>query len=119
MIRPPGVTAAGCRGVQKVEADSVAFIIAARAGLDTPAYSWPYVAAWAGSDPRARPEAAIRAVGERIITAAATIASHLDITVLATPSPPVAAATMRSTVPAGHTEPERDRAVNPNLRDLG
>ena len=111
VIRPPGITTAGCRGVQKVEADCVAYIIAARVGLDTSAYSWPSVAAWAGSDPRARPEAAIRAVGERITTAAATIASHLDIALFATPSPPFATASIRA-VPAGHAEPEQDRAVN-------
>src|SRR5713226_3618110 len=59
---PPGTTA-GCRGIQKVEADSVAFVLAVRLGLDTSAFSWPYVASWAGSDPRARPGAAIQAAG--------------------------------------------------------
>lgn len=44
----PGDSTAGCRGTQKIEADSVAFIVATRLGMDTSAYSWPYVASWAG-----------------------------------------------------------------------
>jgi DNA primase len=54
--------------------------------MDTSAYSWPYVASWAGSDPRARPEEAIRAPGERVTAAATVIAAHLDVTLFATPS---------------------------------
>ena len=77
---------AGCRGVRKVEADSVAFTVATRLGMDTSAYSWPYVASWAGSDPRARPEVTIRATGERVTAAATVIAAHLDVTLFATPS---------------------------------
>jgi DNA primase len=83
-------TTAGCRGIQKIEADSVAFIVATRLGMDTSGYLWPYVASWAGSDQRARPQEAIRITGSRIATAAATIAAHLDIAVFATPTPPAA-----------------------------
>jgi DNA primase catalytic core len=82
----PGTSTAGCRGVRKVEADSVAFTVATRLGMDTSAYSWPYVASWAGSDLRARTEEAIRATGERVTVAAATIAAHLDVTLFAAPS---------------------------------
>ena len=82
----PGTSTAGCRGVRKVEADSVAFTVATRLGMDTSAYSWPYVASWAGSDPRARPEETIRATGERVTVAVATIAAHLDVTLIASPS---------------------------------
>jgi DNA primase len=81
----PGASTAGCRGVRKLEADSVAFTLATRLGMDTSAYSWPYVASWAGSDPRARPEETIRATGERISAAATTIAAHLDVTLFAKP----------------------------------
>jgi DNA primase len=82
----PGTSTAGCRGVRKVEADSIAFTVATRLGMDISAYSWPYVASWAGSDPRARPEEAIRATGERVTAAATVIAAHLDVTLFATPS---------------------------------
>ncbi len=44
----PGRTLA--RKVQEVEAESVAFVVAAAHGMDTSGYSFPYVAAWAGSD---------------------------------------------------------------------
>lgn len=82
----PGTSTARCRGVRKVEADSIAFTVATRLGMDTSAYSWPYVASWAGSDPRARPEETIRATGQRATVAATVIAAHLDVTLFATPS---------------------------------
>ncbi len=81
-----GTSTAGCRGVRKVEADSVAFTVATRLGVDTSAYSWPYVASWAGRDPRARPEETIRASGERVTVAVGTIAAHLDVILFAAPS---------------------------------
>jgi len=74
----PGASTAGCRGVQKIEADSIACIVATRLGMDTPIYTWPYVASWAGSDPRARPEETVRAAAERITQAAGVAATHLD-----------------------------------------
>jgi DNA primase len=55
----------------------VAFIVCARRGI-TAGHALPYPAAWAGSDPRARPGAVILATGERITTAAAHITRHLD-----------------------------------------
>jgi DNA primase len=69
-----------------VEADSVAFIVATRFGLDTTGRTWPHVASWAGSDLRARPDAAIRATGDRITAAAASIIAHLDVALFGTPS---------------------------------
>lgn len=41
---------APCRGVAEVEAESIAFLVAASAGLDSSAYAVPYVAGWAGGD---------------------------------------------------------------------
>jgi hypothetical protein len=74
---PPGTTTSGCTGVGKAEADSVAFIICARYGI-TIGHRFAYPATWAGSDPRAHPEAVILAAGERITAAAARITRHLD-----------------------------------------
>jgi len=40
-----------CRAVAEVEAESVAFIVAGAYGLDTSAYTTPYVAGWAAGEP--------------------------------------------------------------------
>ena len=72
---PPGTTTAGCKGLRKAEADSVAWITCARHGI-TPAGGLPYPATWAGTDPRAQPAAAILAAGHRITTTATSITAH-------------------------------------------
>lgn len=60
--------AAGCRGRAEVEAESVAFVVSQAAGLDTTAYSFDYVAAWSGGDPKK-----VKATAERVITCARRI----------------------------------------------
>ena len=49
MIRPePGESYAGaCRGRREVEAESVAYVVAAAHQLDTSQYTFTYVAGWA------------------------------------------------------------------------
>jgi DNA primase len=74
---PPGATTSGCAGVRRAEADSVAFIICARHGIN-PGHALSHPAAWAGTDPRAQPGAVILATGERITAAAAHVTRHLD-----------------------------------------
>jgi DNA primase len=104
-----GDSTAGCRGIQKIEADSVAFIVATRLGMDTSCYSWPYVASWAGRDQRARPQETIRATGSRIATAAAAIAAHLDTTLFGTPAQPavrIPDATRVNAAPASAPDPD-------------
>ena len=78
-LHQPGETTSGtaCSGVREAEAVAVAFIIFTRYGIPAPRQP-ASPAAWAGTDPRAQPAAAILAVGERITAAAARIASHLD-----------------------------------------
>jgi len=74
---PPGTTTSGCHGIRKAEADSVAFIICTRYGVQVEhAFSGPQT--WAGTDPRAQPAAAILAAGERAAAAAAKISRLLD-----------------------------------------
>ena len=74
---PPGTTTSGCHGTRKAEADSVAYIICARYGVQAEhTFSSPQT--WAGNDPRAQPAAAILAAGERAATAAAKISRLLD-----------------------------------------
>jgi DNA primase len=77
ITHPPGATTSGCHGVREAEADSVAFIICTRYGVQVEhAFSSPQT--WAGSDLRAQPAAAILTAGERITTAAAKISRLLD-----------------------------------------
>ncbi|MEU5880125.1 toprim domain-containing protein [Spirillospora sp. NPDC047279] len=45
---PPGLS--GCRGVRRVEADSVAYLVLTGLGLDPPPMNFPEVASWAGPD---------------------------------------------------------------------
>ncbi len=73
----PGASTAGCRGIQHLQAVSVAFVVCSRLGVDTTGCSFPYVASWAGGDPRARPGTAIRHAAAHIMDAAETIGSHL------------------------------------------
>jgi DNA primase len=67
-----------CQGIRKVEADSIALIIATRLGIDAPAITFPHVSSWAGTDPRSRPGATIQSVSDRVLAAAARITAHLD-----------------------------------------
>ena len=108
-VHPPGASTAGCRGIQKLAADSVAFIVTVRLGLDGSTFVWPYVPSWAGSDPRARPDDIIRTTGRRVTEAAAAINRHLDITLLGISPQPAATASPQSETasPAfGHSPPD-------------
>jgi hypothetical protein len=60
------------RGRMETEAESVAYIVAAVFGLDSTAYSVPYVAGWAGKTPEDVAET-IKAAGNRVMAAAKTI----------------------------------------------
>src|SRR5205823_4291467 len=60
---PPRATTAGCTGLRKAEADSIAWITCTRHGI-TPASELPYPASWAGTDPRAQPAATILAAAQ-------------------------------------------------------
>ncbi|QTE30060.1 ArdC family protein [Pengzhenrongella sicca] len=39
-----------CRGIAEVEAESIAYLVSGLAGLDSTAYSVPYIADWSGGD---------------------------------------------------------------------
>ncbi|MCR6494516.1 hypothetical protein [Cellulomonas sp. P24] len=51
-----------CRGQAEVEAESIAYLVTASAGLESAAYSVPYVAGWADGDASRLREAASRAI---------------------------------------------------------
>ena len=63
--------AMGCRGRAEVEAESVAFLVLTTSGLESGAYSFPYVAAWSGGKPELVTATADRVIGcaRRIIEA--------------------------------------------------
>jgi hypothetical protein len=63
----------GCRGRAEAEAESVAYIVTAWAGLDSGAYTVPYVAAWSAGDIDV-----VRAAAATVTAAAHRILDHLD-----------------------------------------
>jgi hypothetical protein len=73
------------RGVREVEAESVAFVVAAAHDLDTSAYSLPYVASWAGGDDRA---AVVRSTAARVTSTARSILDGLSTVQVAGGPPP-------------------------------
>ncbi|MBI4943585.1 MAG: toprim domain-containing protein [Actinobacteria bacterium] len=62
-----------CRGVVEVEAESVAYLVSAVQGLDSGAYTFPYVAHWAGGVAGRVAEDVVRTTGERVFSAARKI----------------------------------------------
>jgi DNA primase catalytic core len=66
-------SSAQCRGCFEVEAESVAYLIAAVHGLDTAAYTFPYVAGWAGSVDAVTPDRVVHATAQRVLGAARKI----------------------------------------------
>jgi len=79
-----GLEGFSCRGLAEVEAESVAYLVCATAGLPTDNYSFPYVARWAGGD-----VALVRSAAERSLDAARAIITSLGLV----PAPPDAATT--------------------------
>jgi DNA primase len=132
IAHPPGTTTSSCQGIQKNEADSVAFIICARHGIPNE-HAFPSPPTWAGTDPRAHPAATILTSGQRITTAATTINRYLDhhlpgrtIDLAAAAEPETSSlithdedhprhATPRITPPA--PSPEPDPSIDAVLRD--
>ncbi len=70
----PTVTSAGfCRGTVEVEAESLAYLVAAAHGLSTDDYTFPYVTGWATGIAGPPPEQAVRDTAGRVLTAARTV----------------------------------------------
>ena len=77
MLHDPAADAAWampCRGVKEVEAESVAFLVTAHAGLDSSDYTFAYVAGWAAGQ---KPEA-LGGTAARILDVARTITTRID-----------------------------------------
>jgi hypothetical protein len=66
--------ARGCRGVTEIEAESVAYLVCAAAGIATDAYSFPYVARWSEGD-----VALVRTTAERVVGCARRLIAALEL----------------------------------------
>jgi len=70
----PVATSAGlCRGSVEVEAESLAYLVAAAHGLVTDDYTFPYVTGWAAGITGTTPEQAVRDTAGRVLAAARTV----------------------------------------------
>ena len=65
--------ATGCRGRAEVEAESVAYLVCAAAGLNADSYAFAYVAGWSGGDTNA-----VHAAAERVLGCAHQIVRRLE-----------------------------------------
>lgn len=85
---PDNPDATGHRGIGEVEAESVALMIGAAHGMDTTAYTIPYVSGWAGTVKDKDPAEVVQATGERVRKAVGTILDALDTAQVGTGDPP-------------------------------
>ncbi|HEY6798067.1 MAG TPA: ArdC-like ssDNA-binding domain-containing protein, partial [Kineosporiaceae bacterium] len=76
-----------CRGLIEVEAESVAYLVAASHGLDTSSYSFAYVAGWATDVPGHQPEDVVRITGDRVLGAARWVLARTQTALAAEPQP--------------------------------
>ena len=76
------------RGIAEVEAESAALMVGAAHGLDTSAYTIPYVATWATSVPGKTPVEVVQATAERVRTTALGILDGLDTIQISDGDPP-------------------------------
>ena len=105
-----------CRGTAEVEAESLAYIVATSHGMDTSAYTFPYLATWATTVEGSTPEAVIRASGARVVTAAHDTLVRLQPPV-PTPSSTTPDPTARVLAGAQRTAQLRDAVIPPPLAD--
>ena len=69
-----------CAGGAEVEAESVAYLVCTAQGMDTDAYTFPYVTGRATGTDTATPERVVMAAGQRALAAAKGIVDRLDTT---------------------------------------
>jgi hypothetical protein len=63
----PEATIRSCRGVREVEAESVAYLIAAHHDMPTDQATFPYVATWAARSDKTEPERVVQDTGQRVV----------------------------------------------------
>lgn len=76
------------RGIGEVEAESFAAMIGAAHGLDTSAYTVPYVAGWASTVTDREPYDVVLATGGRVLAAAKAVLADLDTAQVTAGDPP-------------------------------
>ncbi len=110
---PDNADATGHRGIGEVEAESVALMIGTAHGMDTTAYTIPYVSGWAGTVKDKEPAEVVQATGERVRKTAATILDALDTVQLGAGDPP--GLTRETAQPERAVRPERAPSVAADL----
>ncbi|WP_310964131.1 hypothetical protein [Nocardioides terrisoli] len=76
------------RGVAEVEAESVALMVGAAHGLDTSAYTVPYVSTWAASVPGKSPIEVVQSTAERVRSTALGVLDKLETQKIGDGNPP-------------------------------
>ena len=102
------------RGAKEVEAESVAFLIGAAHGMDTAAYSLPYISTWASRDDGID---TVRQVGTRVIATARSILAKLPTEQVGSGQPPGLQQRMEQR--RGQTQSLHDRTHHSAQRDRG
>ena len=85
---PDSSDAAVHRGIDEVEAESVALMIGAAHGLDTSDYTIPYVSSWASSVEGKTPVEVVQTTGERVRSTAVKILDALPTEQVGVGDPP-------------------------------
>lgn len=88
MHGPDQVEARQHRGIGEVEAESVALMVGAGHGMDTSAYTVPYVSGWAMAADGKNPIQVVQATAERVRKAAVEILDRLDTVQIGDGTPP-------------------------------
>ena len=96
------------RGIAEVEAESVALMIGAAHGMDTAAYTIPYVSGWAATVDGKDPVTVVKHTAERVRQIAVSILDQLDTVQLGTGEPPARAAS-KQPARTGRTSTARSR----------
>ena len=104
--RPAGETTATRSGTEVLEADSAAWLVLTRLGLDQAAagLAFPAAQAWAAGDPRSPLTGLITAAGERITQTAAQITAHAGKVLASLPPAPASPATAATPAPGPAAE---------------
>ncbi|MFD6175544.1 MULTISPECIES: ImmA/IrrE family metallo-endopeptidase [unclassified Isoptericola] len=110
---PDAADAQAHRGVIEVEAETVALMIGAAHGMDTSAFSVPYVTSWASTVRDKTPFDVVTATAERARKAAVTILDRLDTHQIGDGEPPGLAAAREQAVRTREAPaPARPRAAS-------
>ena len=117
MLHGPGNADAGMhRGIAEVEAESVALMVGAAHGLDTSAYTVPYVSSWASSVAGRSPVEVVQSTAQRVQAVAVRILDQLNTAQVGDGNPPG----LDRDALAARRSPDRVQATAPRpVHELG